>query len=160
MLLHCVLAMAMRWRDNRVFSPPSPSPSPSPSSPSHHLSVLTGDVRINQTPRSVKPFYRDCTVRAPPLPPIDSRATRAEVCYICKCVWVWVTKKCVNCGSSLSSRATKMMIFYSFLFSASPTLWWISFFDQKQLSSAHSRLLLRYCPMCKALYKLNYNIPV
>ena len=120
------------------------------------ISVLTGDVRINQTPRSVKPFYRDCTVRAPPLPPIDSRATRAEVCYICKCVCVRVIKKCVDCGSSLSSRATKMMIFYSFFFSARPTRWLISFFDPKQLSSAHSRLLLRYCPMCKALYKLNY----
>ena len=40
---------------------------------------IIGERHMNHTPRSVKPHYRDSIIRAPPLPPVDSRATRAEV---------------------------------------------------------------------------------
>ena len=54
-----------------VFLPPS----------RYHLftNETAGEQHMNHTPRSVKPHYRDSIIRAPPLPPVDSRATRAEV---------------------------------------------------------------------------------
>ena len=55
-------------------------PLPTPLPPS--LTVVDYQ-HMNHTPRSVKPYYRDCIIRAPPLPPIDSRATRAEVECMC-----------------------------------------------------------------------------